>query len=337
LWFVKFTRGEYPEAIAGAERLRAAAQSAGDSGQILEAQHSTWATLSAMGRSLDALPHLERGLALYAPEQHGQQALVYGGHDAGACCRWHLALNQWFLGFPDRALDSLHDAMRLAGELRHPMTTVIALWFAAWLHFQRGEHDKLASSIEQLRSLASAHGFKAWLGSTVVLPHASSESRLADGTLAEMERALQSIAPTAWRKVFDLSLLARMYGNSGHAERGRKLLHSISASDRDACYAAEVARIEGELLLKTDGQVINEAERCFQRALQIAQSRGEKSLELRAAMSLAQLWQRQHRQEDAHRLVADIYGWFTEGFDTADLRAAKTLLTELAGTAPAAR
>ena len=98
-----------------------------------------------------------------------------------------------------------------------------------------------------------------------------------------------------------------------------------------------MARIEGELLLKTDGQAINEAERCFQRALQIAQSRGEKSLELRAAMSLAQLWQRQRRHEDAHRLVADIYGWFTEGFDTADLRAAKTLLTELAGTAPAAR
>ena len=337
LWFVKFTRGEYPEAIMGAERLRVAAENAGDTGQFLEAQHSMWATLSAMGRSSAALPHLEQGLSLYVREQHGQQALVYGGHDAGACCRWHLALNQWLLGFPDRALQSLHDALCLAGELAHPMTSVIALWFAAWLHFQRGEHDQVVSSAEQLMSLASAHGFKPWMDASVVLPFARSGKWLAADALAEMQRALGSIMPTAWRRVFNLCLLAELYGNSGHPEEGRKVLDLISANDRSACYAAEVARIEGALILQSDSSATAGAERCFQRAIEIAQGRGEKSLELRAATSLSRLWARQRRHEEAHQLLANIYDWFTEGLDTVDLRAAKALLSELEGTSPAAR
>jgi tetratricopeptide (TPR) repeat protein len=333
LWFVKFTRGDYPDAISRAEELLGAAQDGRDGGHLLEARHSLWATLCAMGRSADALPHMEHGLALYDRDKHGALAFEFAGHDAGACCHWHLASTQWVLGYPDRARREATEAVRLARELQHPMTNVIALWFAAWVAFQRGEHDAAALSAQQSLEIAEAHRMQRWGDSAILL----ARTKHRDKSFEELKRMIESTSATAWRRTFSLCMLAEISADSGELEFARRLLAGLSSSDRHGFFAANLVRTEGDILLKCDQSAVADAEALFQRSLKISRSRNERSLELRAATSLARLWQKQGRREEARSVLTGIYGWFTEGFDTADLRAAKHLLNELGGTAPAAR
>jgi predicted ATPase len=130
-----------------------------------------------------------------------------------------------------------------------------------------------------------------------------------------------------------LALLAEAYGEVGQPEeRLTMLVEALAMVDNtgERYWEAELHRRKGELLLIQQGQKVGEAEECFRQALDIARRQQAKSLELRAAMSLSRLWQQQGKQEEAHQLLTEIYGWFTEGFDTADLKEAKILLEELA-------
>ena len=328
LWYRNFHRGEYAEAAGRAEGLLEAAQRSGDSGLILEGHHALWATLSSMGRSAATLSHTERGAALYDRAQHASQAFVYGGHDAGVCCFYHRAMGQWMLGFPDGARASTRQAIALAEELGHPQTLVLALWFCAWVQFQRGELDEAGATAERCDTLATMQQMSRRGDASGIL--ASVTARSAAPDLDAVERSIREATSTAWRGVFNRCLLAELHGKAGRPDRGREILRALSPENRGAFYAAEIARLEGELILQCDKSAAHEAERCFDGALQLARTRGEKSLELRAAMSLARLRQRQGRREEAHTLLAPVHAWFTEGFDTADLRAARELLKELA-------
>jgi predicted ATPase len=130
-----------------------------------------------------------------------------------------------------------------------------------------------------------------------------------------------------------LSLLAEAYGEAGQPEEGLTVLvEALALMDKtgECHWEAELHRRKGGLLLMQQGQRVGEAEECFRQALDIAHRQQAKSLELRAAMSLSRLWQHQGKQEEAHRLLSEIYAWFTEGFDTADLKEAKLLLEQLA-------
>lgn len=330
LWYVKYTRGEYPEAVKAGKQLLAAAQKCDDTGQLLEAHHSIWPVLSAMGEHKETLAHIERGITLYDRERHSSQTYVYGGHDPGACCRWQLAHTRWALGFPDAALSAAQDALRLAEDLQHPTTTGIALWHSAWLHYQRGDDQAAAANAERAISMASSHGLAGWIDSAMVFRHASSDERLNTKVLGDLLRRLDSGAMAATRKVYSLCLLAALYAEAGETEQGRSALASISENNRRGFYAPEMLRIEGELILKSAASGAGEAERCFRDAIVLARAREAKSFELRAATSLARLLDRQGRREEAHATLAGVYGWFTEGFDTADLKAAKALLETLA-------
>jgi predicted ATPase len=126
--------------------------------------------------------------------------------------------------------------------------------------------------------------------------------------------------------VFCLCVLATLALESGHPDEGRRALASIEGAGREGFLASEIIRLEGELHLQSGSPDIGAAEQCFVAAIDLARRRQEKSLELRAATSLARLRRQQNRDDEARRAVADVYGWFTEGFDTADLTAAKTLL-----------
>jgi class 3 adenylate cyclase/tetratricopeptide (TPR) repeat protein len=327
LWYVKYTRGEYPAAIAAGEQLLAAAQAGDDSGRLLEAHHSMWPTLAAMGRGKAAVPHLERGLALYDRAQHSGQAFLYAGHDAGACCHWHLAMVRWALGFPDAALRHIKDALRLAEDLGHPLTTAIALWFATWLHYQRGEPEQATVFAEKMIAMADTGIFAGWVDAIKVLRYASSGKREAKA-LTELRHLINSRIVTAWRRMQSLCLLAEMFGEAGDLQQGRSVLAALR-SDLAQFYGSELLRIDGELLLKSAAPDAEAAERCFTSAIELAREREEKSFELRAAISLARLWQRQGKSAEAHRALSALYGWFTEGFDTADLRCARALLKEL--------
>jgi ATP/maltotriose-dependent transcriptional regulator MalT len=176
---------------------------------------------------------------------------------------------------------------------------------------------------------AKGHGFMAWIddGSVILACLAAREG--GDATpLAELHRRLTTIrASHASRHVINLCLLAATFAEVGDAKEGLDALSAIPEEHRGVFYAPEIERIRSELLLRRDDR--NEAEQSFRRAIEIAGRRDERSLELRAAMSLARLLAAQGRRGEACQALAAVYGWFTEGFDTADLRTARTLLKEL--------
>ncbi len=328
LWFVNYNRGEYPAARDAGERLLEAARSGDDTGHLVEAHHALWATLTAMGRPADAVVHAEHGVALYDVEQHSAQALVYGGHDPGVCCRYQMAANRWLLGHPDRALAGIQDGLRLAERLQHPLTQTIAYWFASWVAHQRGDREGTVVAAERLLSLVREHQFTGYDAAIVLLPAARGD-HLDRQALADLHRQLVGVRGAAWRHLLCLCVLADLYAVAGLADEGLLVLGSIADRHRDTIFAPELHRLEGELLLRRSPPDEEAAHRCFRRSMDLARERGEKSLELRAATSLARLLQRRGLREDARHTLADIYGWFTEGFDTADLRTAKALLAEL--------
>ena len=161
----------------------------------------------------------------------------------------------------------------------------------------------------------------------MVIPPAARKAPLAGDALDDLYRQLMAIRSAAWRRVFCLSILAELCIESGDLVRARKFIGSLRDEDRQAFCAPEIERIEGEILLREGA--LAEAERRFQTAIDVARQRTEKSLELRATMSLARSWRQQGRHAEARRMLAELYGWFSEGLDTADLRAARALLDEL--------
>ena len=330
LWYCKLGRGQYDAALEAAERLLAAACAGADTGEVLEAHHALSSTLMVRGRPMAAVAHEEAGIALYDRQRHASQAFLYGGHDAGACCRWALALNLWLLGYPDRALVALTDAIRLAEELKHPPTMAIALLFAAWVHHQRGERDATVVSGERLLALASEYGFSPfWIDFPLALLPTARGERLEGEAVGRLHRCLIELRSPHWRDLYCRCILAELYAGAELVEEGLSVLASIGEYDRDTFCAPEVLRIEGELLLQRSTPAPDAAEICFRRALALAADRGERSLELRAAMSLARLLAARGDRGGARAALAPIYGWFKEGFDTADLLAAKALLAEL--------
>jgi len=329
-WYITFTRGDYPQAMQAAQALQHEAERSGDDGQILEYHHAIWPTLSAMGRPAEAVRHMEQGIQLYVREKHSSQALVYGGHDAGACSRWHLGMNRWLLGFPDQAVVDMQDAIRLANELQHPQTMGLALAFSTWLQHQRGEQEAARRNAEQLIALSEAHGFRPYLDYATVLRHVYDLESTDVQVLRELcTRELAALSLSLWRRAFCICVLAERCGQAGHTIEALAVMASLSASDRETFYAAEISRVDGELILSSVAPDSVEAEGRFRRALEIAREQAMKSFELRAAMSLARLWRDKGRREDARELLAPVYGWFTEGFETADLKSARALLSEL--------
>jgi hypothetical protein len=270
---------------------------------------------------------MERGIALYDRNLHASQASLYGGHDAGACCRYRLALNLWALGYPDRSLNALVDALHLADELNHPMTRVITLWHAAWVYYQRAEGSAMRTCVEQLLALTAELGISHWSGLAIILLKA--DEPLARHELVELHNRLSTTGGANWRRVFALCVLAEVYGKRHLVEDGLAVLASISAVDRGAFYAPEIRRLEGELRRRLPSSQTEEIECCFREAILLARERTEKLFELRAATSLARFWHDQGKCSAALELLTPIYNWFTEGLDLPDLKNARALINDL--------
>jgi class 3 adenylate cyclase/tetratricopeptide (TPR) repeat protein len=330
LWYVSFTRGDYTSAVTAGERLLETARRGNDDGRLLEAHHALWPTLVSMGEVRRALPHLERGIALYDRERHGSYASLYGGHDPGTCCRYFLAVSHWGLGYPERALAAAYEAARLAETLGHAMTSTVTLSFLTSILYLRGDRPAAIGAGERCLAMVDAHGFRGWTIDITVLLYAARGDRpdVAALDALQRERALAGSMRT-WRSAMSGCTVAWLYGEADAPERGLQVLAALGDAEGVGFYSSEVYRVEGELRRRIAPRAPDDAARCFQRAIDFARRRELKSLELRAATSLARLWRDQGRREDARRALADVYGWFTEGFDTQDLRAAKVLLDEL--------
>jgi class 3 adenylate cyclase/predicted ATPase len=339
LWRFYNNRAEYPRAQGLGERLLRLAQQVDDAALLLEAHHALWATSVWSGEVAAARAHLEQGSALYDPPQHHAHARLYGGHDPGVCALAHAALSLWILGYPDQALQRLRAALTLAQAVAHPLSLANALDFAAMLHQARREPQATHERAEVLLALATEQGSAQYMAQATIMQGwaRAAQGHEAAGT-AHMRQGLAAYKTTGieQRRPYYLALLAEASGSSRQTTEGLALLTEAQATvDRTGAYGwgAELHRLQGVLLLAPAGarQPVPEAEACLHQALALARQQQAKSWELRAAMSLARLWQQQGKRQEAYALLAPVYGWFTEGFDTADLQDTQALLEELGG------
>jgi predicted ATPase len=229
------------------------------------------------------------------------------------------------------------DALTLARELGHPFSMGQALTFAGVVRLFRREVQPTQELAEALIALCTEHGLTLYLAvGTIQRGAALTEQGREEEGIAGIREGLAAQRATGQeltRPGF-LGFLAEAHGKIGQDEEGLTVLAealALVAKTGERFYEAELYRIKGDLLLKQAAPNEDEAESCFHQAIDIAQHQSAKSWELRAATSLARLWQKQGKREEARKLLADIYGWFTEGFDTGDLKEAKALLEELGG------
>ena len=356
VWVSHYTRAELQTAKELGEQLITLGQRLQDPGLQVEAHHAQWSVLLNLGELSRAREHAEQGFALYNPQQHRSLAFVYGGHDAGSCALNFGSTALWLLGYPDQARKRSDEALALVRESKHPLSLALSLYFAARLH-QLCREDQVAHELAQEGIvLSDGRGFSLTL----------EWARIMEGwTLAERGQAEDGIAYIRQGDVASrvsgaqmgrshhLALLAHGCGKAQQPEEGLSVIaeaQEFVVQTGETFYEAELYRLKGELGLQkfkacpepsrriqgskpvlSDVEGFNgeEAEDCFQKALDISRSQQAKSLELRAATSLARLWQQQGKRTEARELLAPVYGWFTEGFDTKDLQEAKALLDEL--------
>ena len=323
LWYIRFTRGDYADAVAAGKQLLAEAERGDDVGRLLEAHHSLWPTLVSMGDPMRALPHMELGIATYDAARHASLIHLYGGHDPGVCARYYLGLTHWLLGRPEQALAMEHDAVRLAERLKHPLSLLIALYFLAIVQYERGERAAAALVAERAIALSDA-GYPAWRDDLVPLLHDARGDALSMDELCGIERQLGETQSTRWRRVLAERVLASLYARAGRPEEGLRLLDAIVG---DAGLSTpEIHRLRGEFSMQADPGAADRAERCFRAALEDARARRQRSFELRAAMSWCRLRRRRGDDSEARGALSAIYSSFDEGLSTADLVAARLLL-----------
>jgi predicted ATPase/class 3 adenylate cyclase len=335
LWYFYLVRAEFQTAHELGEQLLNLAQRVQAQALLLLAHRVLGQTLSFLGQFSTAQVHLDRGMTLYDPEQHRSLASLYG-QDQGVICRSWAALALWCLGYPDQALRRSREALTLAQELAHPFSLAYAMCFAGIFCQLRREVQAAQERATAEIALCTEQGFALYLArGTILRGWTMAAQRQGAEGLAQMRQGLASYQATGavvFRPYY-LAFLAEAYGKVGQAEKGLSVLAEALAAVHKAgerFYEAELNRLKGELLLVRSAENHGEAEAYFQKALGVARRQQAKSWELRAAMSLARLWQQQGKRTEARELLAPIYGWFTEGFDTADLQEAKALLEVLA-------
>jgi predicted ATPase len=305
-----------------------------DPALLLQADHALGVTLVYLGDLAPARVRLEQGIALYDVQHHHAQTVLYGGHDPGVCCLVHAAWVLWLLGYPAQARMRGQEAHALARLLAHPFSVTHALqWTAMLAQFCR-DIPTTQDLTEAARALALEQGFAGYTAGVTLI---QGWAQVHQGQEEGMTQIMQGLAAlramgSEYLSTYYLGLLAEAYGHVGNIEAGlRVLTEALAAAHTTGVryYEAELHRLRGALLLQQAAAPQEDAEKSLQQALDVARRQQAKSLELRAAMSLSRLWQQQGKGADARALLAPIYGWFTEGFDTADLQEAQALLEEL--------
>jgi TOMM system kinase/cyclase fusion protein len=327
-------RGMLQTAQELGEQVVALAQQASDAACLAHAYYSLGHTLYTMGKFGAAREPLEQGIARYDPQQHRTYAFVHG-YDPGVFNLATLAWVLWHLGYPDQALTRIHEALALAQNLSHAPSLEHALTGASQLYQFRREVDATQQHAERGMTISSERGFQMRLAMGSILrgwalackgQGTEGTAQLRWGLGAYQDTGAEAFGP------YYLTLLAEACMQGGQTAEGlHTLAKALAMADKNGDHfrKAEIHRLTGDLLLQQTIADISQAESCFHQALVVARHQQAKSLELRAAMSLSRLWWHQGKRAEAHEVLAPIYGWFTEGFDTADLQEAEALLEEL--------
>jgi predicted ATPase len=333
LWNYYLMRAEYQTAYALGEQLLALAQQAQDPMRLIVGHSALGQMLFWLGRVASAHTHFTQGVALYDPKQHHASAFL---SHAVVMCHSFAAWTLWWLGYPDQACTRNDEAVTLAQQIGYPYSLSYALSSAAMFHQLRHEVRWTQERAEAALSLAKEQGFPSWMAVSALLRGwALAQQGQAQAGIEQIQPGLTARRATgavALQLGF-LALLAEAYGMMGQPAAGlTALAEALTLMDTtgERWYEPELHRLKGALLLQQHADNQAEAESSFNHALDVARNQQAKSLELRAATSLARLWQRQGKRQEAYDLLAPVYHWFTEGFDTADLQEAKALLDALA-------
>ncbi len=334
LWAFYLVRADLRTADELAEQLLRLARSVQDPALLVPTHRALGTHFHFQGEFVRAQEHQTQGIALYDPQQDRSWAYHVEQHP-GVVCRCFAAHHLWYLGYPDQALKSIQDALALALQLAHPYSVMHALDFAAWLHLYRREgqltqeraESDIAYATEQQMAFFLTHAtiFRGW---------ALVEQGHGEEGLSQIRQGISAYRATGAEIEIPywLGLLAEACGKLGRGAEGLPLIAEAIAEVRNKGWRfceAELYRHKGELLLTLATENRGEAEACFHQALVTSHRQHAKSLELRAATSLSRLWLRQGKRDEARRVLAEVYGWFTEGFDTRDLQEARALLDEL--------
>jgi predicted ATPase/class 3 adenylate cyclase len=300
----------------------------------IEAHHAAGCNMYHLGHFAAARHHFEQSIALDAGERHGAHIQLYGS-DVGVFCRAYLGHSLWQLGFPDRALELAREAQALADRLAHPFSVALAMAYAAMLQQFRRDRAGACAQAEAAIALCTEQRFEYYLAWAMMIRGWSApDEEPLPARIAAMREGLARLLKTGaqLRRPHYLACLAEMCGQAGMPEQGLAAVAEgleVAESKSETWCSAELQRLQGNLLLQQDRNNIAPAEASFRAAVEVAERQGAKSLQLRAATSLASLWAEQGKRAQARGLLAPVYGWFTEGFETADLKKAKTLLGAL--------
>jgi predicted ATPase len=278
--------------------------------------------------------HLDQAISLYDPSSHRALATRFG-HDIWVVLL-SLSWGSWVLGYPEAALADATHALKDAREIGHAASLMFALCITGPTRIFCGEYAAAIAQSEEVLPLADEKGavlWKAWgLLNKGCVSGLTGEAADAVQTISAGMAAWRSTGSTLWMP-FYLSHLAKAYEELGQLDAAWRCVHEAAMAvetRKERWCEAELNRIAGEIALKSPEQGAAKAEAYFTRALTIARQQHAKSWELRSATSMARLWRSQGKRDEARDLLAPVYGWFTEGFDTLDLKEAKALLEELA-------
>jgi class 3 adenylate cyclase/predicted ATPase len=303
-------------------------------GPLMMAHRIMGLSLLHTGDIVDGRGHLDRAITLYDPAEHRPLATRFG-QDVGAATLCWKSLAFWLLGYPEAALADTEHALMVAREIGHSATLMYVLNFSAWTHIHCGNYATTNPLVDEFGALKDQTGSVFWgawgmmqRGCLLALTGKASD---AVQTITCGVTAMRSTGTTMWMPLW-LSYLARANAEIGQPDDARRRIGEAMAAvetAKERWCEAEVNRIAGEIALLPPEPDVAKAEAHFERALAVAREQQAKSWELRAAMSMARLWRDQGNRDEARDLLAPVYGWFTEGFDTLDLKEAKALLDAL--------
>ena len=292
-------------------------------------------SLMCTGAIAQSRPHYNQAHALYDPAEHRPLATRFS-HDIGVLILSYRSLALWMLGYPTTALVDAEHALNDAREIGQAATSMFALFHASLLSVCYGNYAAASAFLDELIRLADEKGALFWTAIGVALQGCvlalTGKASHAVRMITTGITALRSTGTTTLMPWY-LSCLGRAYAELGQFDDAwRSVGDAMTAikTTKERWHEAEVNRMAGEIALMPPQPDTARAEACFERALAIARKQQAKSWELRTAMSMARLWRDQGKWDEARKLLAPVYGWFTEGFDTLDLKEAKALLEELA-------
>jgi class 3 adenylate cyclase/tetratricopeptide (TPR) repeat protein len=313
------------------QKLLGLTAAAADRGLRLQAHHTAWATCLLGGEPAAGREHCEAGRQLYDPDEHRSHRLLFGGHDPGVCALQFGSHCEWVLGYPDKALASGNEAVDLAERIAHPLSLDFALAFGSMLHLDRGEPDLALRQVAAMEALAAEQRLAIQHSPGVIRGAALLMQGAVGDATAVLREALDTPAGRAYSRPLGLAALAKALALRGEPAAAIALIGDAMAMMQATGHhqlEPEFHRLKGIALL--DQNKLAEGESALQEAIRVARRRHMRAYELRAATSLARLWGEQGRRTEARELLAPVYDWFTEGFDTADLKEAKALLDKLA-------